>query len=120
MKRGQFGTALKRGQFGTKGNLAAQCKTDIIFRKRHTKILQLKNMCQLNKYICIGYILPTIGGIYDSWRVSVRPSGAGLGDMCQLNKYVCIGFILPTFGGYMTVGGFLCALRALGWETCVS
>ena len=40
--------------------------------------------------------------------------------MCQLNKYICIGYILPTIGGYMTVGGCLCALRALGWETCVS
>ena len=58
-----------------------------------------------------------IWGIYDSWRVSVRPSGAGLGNMCQLNIYICIGYILPTFGGYMTVRGCLCALWALGWET---
>ena len=56
-----------------------------------------------------------IWGIYDSWRVSVRPSGAGLGNMCQLNIYICIGYILPTFGGYMTIGGYLCALWALGW-----
>ena len=55
-----------------------------------------------------------IRGIYDSWWVSVRPSGAGLGNMFQLNTYTCIGYILPTFGGYMTVGGCLCALRALG------
>ena len=40
--------------------------------------------------------------------------------MCQLNRYICIGYFLPTFGGYITVGGCLCALRALGWETCVS
>ena len=44
----------------------------------------------------------------------MRPSGAGLGNMCQLNIYICIGYILPTFGGYMTIGGCLCALRALG------
>ena len=67
--QGQFGIAVKNGHFGT-----------IIFWKMHTKILQ----------------------------------------MCQLNKYICIGYILPTIGGYMTVGGCLCALRALGWETCVS
>ena len=30
--------------------------------------------------------------------------------------YIYIGFSLPTFGGYMTVGGCLCALWALGWE----
>ena len=35
---------------------------------------QLGNMCQLNIYICIGYILPTIGGC-DSWRVSGRRVG---------------------------------------------
>ena len=40
--------------------------------------------------------------------------------MCQLHRYICIGYFLPTFGGYITVGGCLCALRALGWETCVS
>ena len=47
-----------------------------------------------------------IWGIYDSWRVSVRPPGAGLGNMFQLNKYISVGYILPTFGGYMAVGGF--------------
>ena len=45
----------------------------------------------------------------------MRPPGAELGNMCQLNKYICIGYILPTFGGYMTIGGYLCALWALGW-----
>ena len=45
------------------------------------------------------------------------PFGRWVGEnMCQLNIYICIGYILPTFGGYMTVGGCLCALRALGWE----
>ena len=29
-------------------------------------------------YICIGYMLPILWGIYVSWRVSVRPSGAKL------------------------------------------
>ena len=43
-----------------------------------------------------------------------------LGNMCQLNIYICIGYILPTIGGYMTVGGCLCALRALGWGKHVS
>ena len=32
----------------------------------------------------------------------------------------CIGYKLPTFGEYMSVGGFLCALRAQGWEIWVS
>ena len=41
-----------------------------------------------------GYILPKFGGIYDSWRVSVRPSGAGLGNMCQINTQG-IGYIQP-------------------------
>ena len=47
-----------------------------------------------------------IWGIYDSWRVSVRPPGAGLGNMFQLNKHISVGYILPTFGGYMAVEGF--------------
>ena len=61
-------------------------------------------------YICIGYILPTIGENVSVWRVSVRPSGAGLenvhfleytfvldihcqqlGKMCQLEG-VCAPF----------------------------
>ena len=67
-------------------------------------------MCFSRIYICIGYIdiLPTIWeympvdfiywcwiysannwGIYVSWRVSVRPSGAGLGNVHFLkNKFV--------------------------------
>ena len=32
-------------------------------------------------YICIGYILPKIRKIYVSWRVSVNPLGAGLGNV---------------------------------------
>ena len=62
--------------------------------------------------------------MYVSWRVSVRPSGAGLGNMsgqeCTFSyMYTCIGYKLPTFGEYMLVGGFLCALRAQGWGICL-
>ena len=50
----------------------------------------------------------------------MRPSGAGLGNMsgqeCTFSyMYTCIGYKLPTFGECMSVGGFLCALRAQGW-----
>ena len=79
-------------------------------------------MCKLNIYICIGYILPTIGGYMTvgGCLCALRALGrgsAGLGTMCQLNTCTCIGYILPTFGEYMTVGWCLCALWALGWET---
>ena len=65
-----------------------------------------------------------IWGIYVIWRVSVRPSGAGLGNIsgqeCTFSyMYTCIGYKLPTFGEYMLVGGFLCALRAQGWGICL-
>ena len=65
---------------------------------------QLGNMCQLNIYICIGYILPTIGGYMTVGGCLCALPGAGLGNMCQLNIYIyiCIGYILPTIGGYMT------------------
>merc|ERR1712001_280488 len=47
-----------------------------------------------------------IWGIYVIWRVSVRPSGAGLGNIsgqeCTFSyMYTCIGYKLPTFGEYM-------------------
>ena len=32
-------------------------------------------------YICIEYMLPTFWGIHVSWRSSVHPSGAGLGNV---------------------------------------
>ena len=62
--------------------------------------------------------------MYVSWRVSVRPPGAGLGNMfgqeCTFSyMYTCIGYKLPTFGEYMLIGGFLCALRAQGWGICL-
>ena len=65
-----------------------------------------------------------IWGMYVIWRVSVRPSGAGLGNIsgqeCTFSyMYTCIGYKLPTFGEYMLVGGFLCALRAQGWVICL-
>ena len=65
-----------------------------------------------------------IWGMYVIWRVSVRPSGAGLGNIsgqeCTFSyMYTCIGYKLPTFGEYMLVGGFLCALRAQGWGICL-
>ena len=64
-----------------------------------------------------------IWGMCVIWRVSVRPSGAGLGNIsgqeCTFSyMYTCIGYKLPTFGEYMLVGGFLCALRAQGWGIC--
>ena len=34
---------------------------------------------------------------------------------CQLSLLIGIGYILPTFGECMSIGGFLCALRAQGW-----
>ena len=56
--------------------------------------------------------------------ISVRPSGAGLGNMsgqeCTFSyMYTCIGYKLPTFGECMLVGGFLCALWAQGWGICL-
>ena len=65
------------------------------------------NICKMNSYIGIGYILPTNGkkymlvefihwywiysvnnwGIYAIWRVSVLPLGAGLRNM-QFLEYV--------------------------------
>ena len=36
-------------------------------------------------------------------------------NICKLNIYIDIGYILPTLGGHMSVGGFLCALRAQDW-----
>merc|ERR1712001_562959 len=65
-----------------------------------------------------------IWGMYVIWRVSVRPSSAGVGNIsgqeCTFSyMYSCIGYKLPTFGEYMLVGGFLCALRAQGWVICL-
>ena len=67
-----------------------------------------------------------IWGMYVIWTVSVRPSGAGLGNIsgqeCTFSysyMYTCIRYKLPTFGEYMLVGGFLCALRAQGWGICL-
>ena len=69
------------------------------------QIYTLGKVCQLNLFIGIGYILPTIGeymlaefiycywiysannwGIYVNWKVSVRPSGAGLRNMLVLKN----------------------------------
>ena len=36
-------------------------------------------------------------------------------NICKLNIYIDIGYILPTLGGHMSVGGFMCALRAQDW-----
>ena len=44
----------------------------------------------LNIYICIGYILQTLGGYMT------------VGDcLCFEYIYICIGYILPTIGGYI-------------------
>ena len=54
---------------------------------------QLGNMCQLNIYICIGYILPTIGGYMTVGGCLCALPGAGLGNMCQLNIYIYLYWI---------------------------
>ena len=43
------------------------------------KFVKFGNICKLNIYVGIGYIMPTLGGIYVSCRLSVRPTGAGVG-----------------------------------------
>ena len=68
----------------------------------------------------IGYVLPPFKEYtsrHVTRRVSVRHSGAGSGKVIFLIYiYICIGYFLPTFGEYMSLGGFLCALRARGQE----
>ena len=58
-------------------------------------------------YIGIVYIIPTIEG-----NVSIR--GFLCAQECTFGDiYICIGYICcQYFGEYMSVGGFLCALRA--------
>ena len=53
-------------------------------------------------YICIGYILPKIRKIYVSWRVSVNPLGAGLGNV-HFEITFCTWYKLPTFWEYNSV-----------------
>ena len=67
----------------------------------------------------IGYVLPPFKEYtsrHVTRRVSVRPSGAGSGKVTFQYIFICIGYLLPTFGEYMSLGGFLCALRAQGRE----
>ena len=85
---------------------------------------QLGNICQLNLYIVIGYILPTIGDISQLESVCA-PFGRRVGGICivfcikhtfvvdiycqqfeniyQFNIRIGIGYILPTIGEYMPV-----------------
>ena len=102
----------------------------------------LGNMCQLNTYIFIEYVLQTFGGcmtlggclctlralgwgnaglgnmcqlywiysaniwgIYDSWRLSVRPSGAGLGNKKYIKKISMVS----------NVGDGECRILHWGW-----
>lgn len=40
-------------------------------------------------YILVGYIMQTVGGMNVSWVVSVRPSGAELGNI-YISKYIFV------------------------------
>ena len=67
-------------------NLTPQCKTDNLAPSSSAKGTQ--RYCKCVSWIDISRYLywifsANIWGIYYSWRVSVRPSGAGLGNMCQ-------------------------------------
>ena len=55
---------------------------------------QLRNICKLNWYIGIGYILPVIGEY-------------------MLNFFIGICYILPTIWGYLSIGGCRVAEYAL-------
>ena len=68
----------------------------------------LGNICQLNIYVGIGYIKPTVGGLNVS-----RVHGSGiyaannLGNICQLNIYVGIGYVAVGYSSLgMIVGAF--------------
>ena len=56
------GKGTKKNPFPKFGNGKGMKKSIPILRER------LKNICQLNLYIGIGYILPTIGVIFFYWR----------------------------------------------------
>ena len=70
-------------------------------------------------YICIGYTLPTIGDNVSVWRVSVRPSGAGLENVHFLEYTFVLDIHCQHLGKMCQFGGCLCALRARGWRMCI-
>ena len=70
-------------------------------------------------YICIGYTLPTIGDNVSVWRVSVRPSGAGLENVHFLEYTFVLDIHCQHLGKMCQFGGCLCALRAQGWRMCI-
>ena len=43
--------------------------------------------------------MPTIGGMWISWWVSVGPSGPGQGGCMSVDVYINIVHIVPTLGG---------------------
>ena len=47
---------------------------------------QCENICKLNIYIDIGYILPNTWGTHVSWRVSVQPFERRIGGI--ILKYI--------------------------------
>ena len=55
-------------------------------------------------YICIEYMLPTFWGIHVSWRSSVHPSGAGLGNV----HFVTYIFVSDICGQHL---GDICQLE---------
>ena len=71
---------------------------------------QLGNMCQLNIYICIGYILPTIGGYMTVGGCLCALPGAGLGNMCQLNIYIVLDIVCQQLGDICQLEGEDCTV----------
>ena len=74
------------------------------------------NICQLNIYVGIGYIMPTVGGMNVSrvhgWRIYIFQNislcriyaANNFGSICKMNIYVGVGYsslgmIVGAFGG---------------------
>ena len=59
----------------------------------------LGNICQLNVYVVIGYIMLTLGWL-EGFCV---PFGHRVRECIFLKMYICIGYVMPTIWGvYVT------------------
>ena len=56
--------------------------------------------------------------IYNPNRIEIRVFIFGTTFLKWAQSIIGIGYILPTIWGYMSIGGYLCAIRAQGCGMC--
>ena len=80
---------------------------------------QLGDECKFRGFLCALWAQGWEVYIYKNMLLYWIYAANNLGSMWQLNIYVDIVYTMPTIGGWMQVRGFLCALRAQGWEVYI-